>query len=165
MPTKNLRKTRKNTGLSTKMNYKIKKKKSSDTTRKVIIAGIVVSSAMVILSIVVSVFFNDEAIAHRKFNQLVREYYEDYFYDKMMETIEDDLVEKKLAKFAQSGVQPVTLRQVLLYQNGKNSEYKKYFDTGAFYCDKNNTEAIIYPEEPFGKKDYHIEFKYSCQSE
>ncbi len=151
--------------LNTKMNMSIRRYRESDVARKVTFVGIVISSLMVVMSIVVSVFFNDEAVAKRKFEYLAKDYYENYYYERFMETISDEVFDAKMTTFSNTGLQPVTLRQLLLYQNGKNSEYKKYFDKKGFSCDKNSTTAQFFPVEPYGKKDYKVEFNYSCQTE
>ena len=147
--------------MKTDMKVKLKKRNDSVFARRFITCGVVISSIMVVVGIFVSVFFNAEAVAHRKFEMLAREYYEDYYYDKFMATIDESVFNEKMATFANSGLKPVPLRQILLYQNGKNSAYKKYFEREGFSCDKSATTAQFFPVEPYGKKDYTVEFSYS----
>ena len=144
------------------MSAAIKKKNDPVFARKFVTVGVIVSGTMVALSIFVTVYFNSEAVAHRKFERLAREYYEDYYYDKFMESMSEEAFQAKMETFAKTGLQPVPLRQVLLYQNGKNQAYKKYFEKENFACDKNTTTAKFYPVAPYGKTDYTVEFNYSC---
>ncbi|MBR3180812.1 hypothetical protein IKF63_01905 [Candidatus Saccharibacteria bacterium] len=162
-----MRKTKRvpKSAISAKMNSRVKKRGSSVMARKIVIAGIVISSVMVILSVVVAVFFNDEMIAHRKFEKIAKEYYENYYYPKFIETLSPEVYEQRMEIYSKTGLQPATLRQLLLYQNGKNSAYKKYFEKEHFSCDKNETSARFYPVAPYGTKDYTVEFKYTCQTE
>ena len=136
--------------LATKMKSTIKKRNDPVFARKFVTYGVIVSSVMVALSLFVAVCFNPEAIAKRKFEFLAREYYETYYYEKF---------------FEKTGFQPVPLRQLLLYKNGKNSGFKKYFEAGNFSCDKNTTTAKFYPEKPYGVKDYRVEFTFNCTDE
>ena len=120
---------------------------------------------MVIFTIILTTFFNSEAIAHRKSEKLAKEYYEEYYYGRFIETIDESVFDTKMKTFEETGLQPVTLRQLLLYQNGKNQAYKKYFATKDFNCDKNTTTAQFFPVYPYGVKDYTVEYKYSCQED
>ena len=151
--------------LVTKMNASIKRRSDPVFARKFVTWGVMISSVMVVVSVFVAVYFNPEAVAHRKFEAMAREYYEDYYYDKFMAGIVDEVFESKMATFEQTGLQPVLLRQLLLYQNGKNAEMKKYFETGSFSCDRNTTSAKFYPVAPYGRTDYTVEYNYSCVSE
>ena len=62
-------------------------------------------------------FFNSEAIAHRKFEKLAKEYYEEYYYGRFIETIDESVFDTKMKTFEETGLQPVTLRQLLLYNS------------------------------------------------
>ncbi|MBQ3275348.1 hypothetical protein IJH46_02910 [Candidatus Saccharibacteria bacterium] len=151
--------------LTTKMRAKIKKANDPIFARKFVTYGVIISSIMVALSIFVTVYFNAEAVAHRKFEFLAREYYETYYHEKFFENMTEEAFEAKIETFEKTGFQPVLLRQLLLYQNGKYSSYKKYFEMEGFSCDKNTTSAKFYPVAPYGPKDYTVEFNYSCQYE
>lgn len=150
--------------LKTRMNSSIKNSRNNaQIARLVTFWGVVVCSVMVAITLILSIFFNEEAIAHRKFEHMAREYYEDYYYQKFISSISEDMFEQKMQTFSTTGLQPVLLRQLLLYQNGKNSEYRKYFDTKNFSCDRNTTSAQFFPVSPYGPKDYEVKFNYSCQ--
>ncbi|MBQ7802401.1 hypothetical protein IJ380_00850 [Candidatus Saccharibacteria bacterium] len=151
--------------LATKMKSTIKKRNDPVFARKFVTYGVIVSSVMVALSLFVAVCFNPEAIAKRKFEFLAREYYETYYYEKFFENMTEEAFEAKMETFEKTGFQPVPLRQLLLYKNGKNSGFKKYFEAGNFSCDKNTTTAKFYPEKPYGVKDYRVEFTFNCTDE
>ncbi len=151
--------------LTTKMNAKIRKRSDPVVARRFVTIGVLVSAVMVGVSLFVTVYFDPEKVAQRKFEELATTYYEDYYYDKFMSEIDPELKEKKLEVFEQTGFQPVLLRQLLLYQNGKYASYKGYFEKDGFSCDKNKTSAKFYPVKPYGKTDYTVKYEYSCAKE
>ncbi len=130
--------------------------------RRVVTIGVMVSVVMVSISLFVALYYNSEAVAKRKFVELVKTYYEDYYYDKFTESVEADKVDEQLAKAGKNGCHPGLLRQLLLYQNGKYSSYRGYFEKDDFNCDKNTTSATIYPVEPYGRTDYTVKYFYDC---
>ena len=151
--------------LTTKMNAKIRKRSDPVVARRFVTIGVLVSAVMVGVSLFVTVYSDPEKVAQRKFEELATTYYEDYYYDKFMSEIDPELKEKKLEVFEQTGFQPVLLRQLLLYQNGKYASYKGYFERDGFSCDKNKTSAKFYPVAPYGKTDYTVKYEYSCAKE
>lgn len=153
------------TKLKTNMNAKIKKRSDAVAARRFVVIGVLVSALMVGVSLFITVYFNAEAVAKRKFEELATRYYEDYYYDKFMAEIDPALKDEKLKMYEETGFQPVLLRQLLLYQNGKYASYKGYFDKDGFNCDKNKTSAKFYPVKPYGKYDYTVKYDYSCVKE
>ena len=156
---------KKTSGLSVKMNAKIAHKNDSVVARRFIVIGVMVSVLMVGVSLAATVYFNPERLAKQKFEWLAKDYYENYYYEKLMEGIDPALKEEKLAMYAETGLQPVLLRQLLLYQNGKYSDMKGYFEKEGFVCDKNKTSAQFFPVEPYGRTDYTVKYNYSCTDE
>ena len=130
--------------------------------RRVVTIGVMVSVVMVGVSLFVALYFNSEAVAKRKFEELAKTYYEDYYYDKFMNDVDPEKKDTALSNSAKNGFHPVPLRQLLLYQNGKYSSYRGYFEKGDFNCDKNTTSATFYPVEPYGKTDYTVKYFYDC---
>lgn len=151
--------------LTTKMNAKIRKRSDPVAARRFVVIGVLVSAVMVGVSLFVTVYFDPEKVAQRKFEELATTYYEDYYYDKFMSEIDPELKEERLKMYEATGFQPVLLRQLLLYQNGKYASYKGYFERDGFSCDKNKTSAKFYPVAPYGKTDYTVKYEYSCAKE
>ena len=152
-----------NTRIAQKTRSRIKSKKNDPVfVRKFVTCGIMISLVMVFLSVFTVVYFNPEAIAKRKFEYLVKDYYEKYYYDKFLSALSKEGDTEKFKDYEAKGFQSILLRQLLLYQNGKNSEYKKYFESDEYTCDKNETSAKIYPVAPYGRTNYRVEYNYSC---
>lgn len=152
-------------GLTAKMSAKIRKRNDPTAARKFVTWGVIISAVMVGVSLFVAVYFDPEAMAKRKFAEMARTYYEDYYYDKFMESIDEGVKEEKLAMYEETGFQPVLLRQLLLYQNGKYASYKQYFERDGFSCDKNKMSVKFYPVKPYGRTDYTVKYDYSCTSD
>ena len=150
--------------MKAKINSRIKKRSDPVKERRFVTIGVLVSAIMVAVSIFVTVYFNPEAVAKRKFEFLARTYYEDYYYDKFVSELPEEKFEEEMATFSKTGYSPILLRQLLLYNNRKYADYEKYF-TGDYKCDKSKTAAKIYPREPFGKDDYEIEFNFDSTCE
>lgn len=154
-----------NARLTTKMSAKIRKRNDPVFARRFVTWGVIVSAIMVGVSLFVTVYYNPEAVAKRKFEELATTYYEEYYYERFMEAIDPSVKDEKMKTYETTGFQPVLLRQLLLYQNGKYASYKAYFEREEYKCDKNKTSAKFYPVYPYGVKDYTVKYDYSCTSE
>ena len=148
--------------MKAKINSRIKKHSDPVKERRFITIGVLVSAVMVALSIFVTVYFNPETVVERKFEFLARNYYENYYYDKFIADSEGKDLEATFKKFTTTGLSPILLRQLLLYNNKKYASFEKYF-TGGYTCDKNKTNAKNYPVEPYGKTDYEIKIELVCE--
>lgn len=155
----------KKTNLTTSLQMAIRKGDDPVFARKFVTWGVIISAVMVGVSLFVSLHFNPERMGKRKFEELARTYYETYYYDKFMESIDPKVYNEKMTAYEKSGFQPVLLRQLLLYQNGKYSDYKGYFERDGFDCDKNATSAQFYPVKPYGRTDYTVTYEYKCDTE
>ena len=151
--------------ITTNLKTSIKKHNDPVYARKFVTIGVIVSLAMVLVSFGVTIYFNPERLAKQKFEELAVKYYETYYYDRLVESVEPEQFEQQMAKYEQTGFQPVLLRQLLLYQNGKYNDYKGYFEKDGFNCDKNETSATFYPVKPYGRNDYTVEYSYKCEKE
>ena len=153
----------KHSSLTATMKTNIHKRNDPVVARRFVTWGVMISTVMVGLSLFVSIYFDSERVAERKLAELATTYYETYYHEKFMKTIDPDFKDEKLETYGRTGLQPVLLRQLLLYQNGKYAEYKQYFEKDGFNCDKNLTSATFYPVEPYGPKDYRVEYKLECE--
>ena len=139
---------------------------SAQISRKITVAGIIVTIILVVGSVVIFAFFSPEKVAKRKTEFLVRDYYENYFYEKFIsEKSDSETLDELFDSYATTGFGPVSLKNLFLFDNGRDAEYAKYFRESDFRCDEDKTSAIIYPEKPFGRSDYRIEYNFSCENE
>ena len=129
------------------------------TAKKIVIIVIAIAMAAVGIVLLVNLVFNNEAITKRKIEGLARDYYENYYYEKVEGLAGKDGAPNVMAGYAESGLSRISLRQLLLFDNGKNMAM---MDEIMAFCDTDLTNVKIYPEDPYGNKDYHIEYNYSC---
>lgn len=138
-------------------------RKSSNFSRNAILSVIILAMLVVILCVLMQVFVDKESTVKHKIEEISADYYENYYYDSINKDTstdsEENLPSNILEKYHERGLVIVPLRQLLLFDN------RRHLDSAALlteYCDENTTYIRIYPDPPYGKKDYHVEYNYSC---
>lgn len=122
-------------------------------TRLVVCLMILLMFGLVGVTVLATLSNTPERMTERRVAEFVADYYENYLHP----TLEVD--DPGMTRYVEHGFAPITLRQLLLYDNQKNSEYA---DELTQYCDENSTLVWIFPYEPYGKKDYRVEYKWGC---
>ena len=80
--------------LTTKMDAKIKRRNDAVFARKFVTIGVLVSSLMVGVSLFVSIYFNPERLGKQKFEEMAKTYYETYYYEKFMDSVDPEVFEE-----------------------------------------------------------------------
>ncbi len=124
---------------------------------------IAVSSFVVIFTLVMQIWANPWHMTENKMQSLAKEYYEEYYYPQLLSS--GNNLTTMLSKYQESGLPLVYLRQMLLYDDAKNHDKLKYFQNSKINCNTNVTGARFIPFEPYGVKDYRIEYVWSCEKE
>ena len=94
-----------------------------------------------------------EFLVKREITNIATDYYENYFYNLIPNPNDLDFYNKH-------GFARMTLRQLLLYDDRKHGASEAYLSD---YCDLDKTQIKIYPEQPYDRKSYHIDYTYSCK--
>lgn len=128
-------------------------------SRKTTMIIIVICVILVTVVTLVSLFSTPEQRIKGRIEALAHEYYEEYYFDKFTGSIPERNRETLMEKYSEHGFSEVPLRQLLLYENGKHADE---VDEIGRYCDINATSVRIIPDAPYGKTNYHVEYKYSC---
>ena len=128
------------------------------TARKSILAIIILATLTVILTILLSYFTNPERIVKSKIPAIATDYYENYFYPEITADSTKPL-DEIMSRYVTTGFARVTLRQLLLFDGERHAEAAAVLAT---YCDTNDTFVQFFPESPFGKTDYRVDYHYSC---
>ena len=133
------------------------------TARYTILAIIVITMLLVTLSALLKLFSNPERIVKQKIEAITTDYYENYFYPQL--TAENEIqnstnLAKNMERYTTVGFSIVTLRQLLLLDGMRYAEATDILTT---YCDENKTYIQIFPEPPFEKTNYHVDYHYSCE--
>ena len=136
-------------------------RKRSRVVSKVIILLIFVAVLAVVGLIVYIKLYENTFFAERKFEELSRKYYEDSLYENFI--VEHDGEELAEAFSGYKNGFTIKLRQILNHEFLQNNvNYRSYFETDSYSCDTNKSTAIFKAHEPYGKKDYDVEFNLVC---
>ena len=94
----------------------------------------------------------------KELKKIASEYYEDYYdrFEKFNYT--SDQIEKELSKYKENGRKD-TLDTLSRIDVTKTDEILSKFEG----CNIHNTNAIVYPYEPYGKKDYKVVITLDCE--
>ena len=137
------------------------RKNDSIVVRRVMIGVIVTAIVVVVISLVGSLLLNRERVVKAKLDVMAKEYYEGYIYEHLINgAMSQDEIEKAMERYVDWGFAPVNLRQLLLYDNQRNIQEAGFVRE---YCDENNTSVKFYPEAPYDKKSYRLEYDYKCE--
>lgn len=137
------------------------KRRDSRRERK-LATGLVVATVLIVaLATGLTFYFSPENQATRELERMATEYYETYLYGSSVSTFENGV--EGIAEMSKKGIQPVKLRQLLLYNGGKNKDLQKLFESSSYRCDLDATQVVYHPVEPYGVKDYTIEYKKECK--
>lgn len=125
-----------------------------------ILIVIILAMLAVIFAVFVAYLITPERVITRNIESIVADYYENYFYDTVGSR-NDTPVDRAtiLANYESTGLAPLTLKQLLYFDDGRHEDQKSTFQT---YCDLTTTTVRIYPDPPFGRTDYHVLYDYSC---
>ena len=135
-------------------------RKSYHITRRTVLVVIILAMLVVLLSVLFTNMTNPERIVKGKIESIAADYYENYFYDKIKSyATAEKPIDQIMSRYSESGFSKVPLRQLLLFDGERHGADAP---TITHYCDENDTNVKIYPVAPYGKKDYHIEYNYSC---
>ncbi len=129
--------------------------------QKTMFCVIALSIVIVIIASILPFFFNTEKNTKAKIEELASDYYENYFYETLINSEkfqENEDLDSAMEKYKTYGFSIVTLRQLLLRKSQENTEYSNISQ----YCDENATFVRFYPESPYSKTSYHADYTYSC---
>lgn len=138
---------------------------SSALSQRIILIGVIISVVIVVISLFTYFFFNPEAVAKRDVAYLAKDYYETYFYDNFASTIKSGQYKVTFEKYKKTGFAAVPLRRLLSFDNNRNKDYARSFTGDSYNCDLETSKIIFYPEEPYGRNNYRVEYNLDCHYE
>lgn len=127
----------------------------------VLLVIIAVSTVSVVIAMVVLCSVNPERAANVSLEELASEYYREKLYPSLIGNQASP--EAALAEYREGGAPTVYLRQILLYDNGKNRDRRADFMNANYNCDTNHTGVRFFPEPPYGETDFRAEYYWSCE--
>ena len=142
---------------------------STARSRRTISAPFVIANILVILLIIIvavsfwlNYYFSPKVTATRELPNIAKDYYENYYYPKLSESSDGSNVDL-LKKYSEKGLPPIKLRQLLLYEDGKYSNYSSTFDSVG--CNQNTSTITFTPSSPYNNTDYTIKYKLHCRED
>jgi len=132
---------------------------SKNPAKPITLAIIGLAGLMVILATFSAFFFTPERVVKDKVETLAKEYYENTLYENIVNSTTKPL-DEVMKKYAEKGFSRIFLRQLLVLSSSTHPDYSSIITS---YCNENLTSIVIYPDAPYGKSDYHIEYDYSCK--
>lgn len=134
--------------------------------KKGLVIGICCAVVVLIVGIGFAISFSNkedkkQITLNEQMNLLSISWYEKNYYPSVIER--DDLGETFLAKYKDIGlkVDLENLYRTELDDSEESNAIKTRFEEKK--CDIKNSRAIIYPQEPYGEKDYKIDIELNCE--
>lgn len=122
---------------------------------------IILCMLSVITAVIYNLFSKPENIVKAKISEISSDYYENYLYKNFnFEKYSSEDLANFMQKYENVGLTTTTLRQLLLYDHQKNADVAPLLKK---YCDENTTFIKFYPEQPYSKTSYRVEYTYSCE--
>ena len=141
---------------------KKKKQTSLPTPRKIAIASIITLAFAFTIFIICQIIFTPIFFASRELEHIARDYYENYYHAKFIANKSGLEAEAAFAPYTESGFPTLTLRQLLLFDNSRHAASAPTFTIDGQPCSTSDTTIRIYPQPPFGPKNYRLETHLSC---
>lgn len=139
-----------------------KHKKGFPKSSIIILVIIVNATIIAVAAFLTPIFINTQNSVHSSIESLAKDYYENYLYENLnaaKTTSDPATFEETMQKYQEYGFGTVRLRQILQYSKQKNSTPPVNV---ADYCDENKTIIKFYPEPPYDRTTYRMDFTYSC---
>ena len=108
------------------------------------------------------IYNKPETAFEREVKKMATDYYENYYYARIEKQFPAEEVKNKLQIQVENGIRPVTLRQLVLLNGGKNLDFRKKVEGRGYKCDEETSSIILTPKKPFGKKDYDVKVSLIC---
>lgn len=136
--------------------------------RGIAVLVIIVSAAIVGYMAWANANYAPDTRAAHEFEAMVKDYYENYFYDQFLsdyvkENGEGFEIRDAFEPYTKSGFPRVMLRKLLLFDDGRWEDKREVFDNDQYVCDTNTSYVKITPVAPFSKTDYHTEYDLDCK--
>ena len=147
------------------LNYSRHSKKArhaqSDLVKKIILSVIAIVAVIILGLTIFAAIFTNENRVKSAISSIATDYYENYFYEELLESssFSKDNPGETLGKYQTSGLAILSLRDLLLHDDQKFVEDRKFL---AQFCDEDQTFIHYYPDEPYARNSYHVEYTYSC---
>ncbi len=139
--------------------HRTRNRKLSSIIRYITLAIIAIAMLSVILATLFAIFYNPENIVKQKIAEISSDYYENYLYEKALAPTDTQSTAELAERYVKAGFPIISLRQLFLFDNGRYAESSDLITT---HCNESETFITFFPEAPFSKTDYRVEYHYAC---
>lgn len=133
---------------------------SSTVAKRIILIVIALVIVVAVTGILSAWFKDDEKTVKRQIEEMSAEYYENFIYPHLADGKNETEIFAAFEKYKEIGFARVSLRQLLLHDARNNAEKGELIKK---YCNENATSVKIYPEEPYKKESYRVDYIYACE--
>ena len=132
------------------------------TKRNAIIVGIIAIIALLGLTLCTIFGGSKKDKVTKSLKNMGNDFYTEYYYVQLSKGRSKDEVAKILERYKKIGIK-IDIDNLSLFNSGKYKKDIKEFKKDGYKCDGKNTKVIIYPQKPYGKKDYKLEVLLDCK--
>ncbi len=136
------------------------KRRRFSTPQIITLTVIIISMVIVVTATICSIVFKPEKVVKAKISKISADYYENFLYQSFdFDHASSEDYENFIQRYEKTGLSTTTLRQLLLHDHQKNADIAPLLKK---YCDEDTTFIRFYPEYPYSKTSYRVEYSYSC---
>ena len=130
--------------------------------KRIILTVIILAMLTVVAGTLAYFFIKPEVLVEKGLPEIAADYYENDFYDTFANVKSEKTLAERLEHYSEVGFAEVYLRQLLIL---KGDAHKQAAAALKEHCNENRTYVQYYPEPPYGRTDYRVEYVYSCDFE
>lgn len=146
---------------NTKTKAKDKTPRAPFTWREATLVGILVLAASCIgVTLAADAAFDPARDAEQTLLDLIDDYYVEFLYPSTLGYDFSDPA-TRLTEFRYAGFNTLHLYQLLHYKDDA-AKVVKAFDNDYYRCNRNESTIRIFPVEPWGPRDYRVEYNLQC---
>lgn len=128
--------------------------------KNIVLTIIILVTITIGVAIAATFLLQPERLVKQKVESIAANYYENVIYESMINSDQySGNPADALEKYTVRGMTPITLRQILLLDEAISTDDDKYLRA---QCDVNATSVRFFPDSPFSRTDYHVEYTYAC---
>lgn len=138
------------------------KKSRFTTIQKTILFIIASTFALVIVALICSFALKPENLVKSTIASRSADYYENYFYEDFVNSAKFakiNNIEKAFSKYSERGFSKVRLSEILFHGGTETTDD---ISRVLNYCDEDESFVQFFPETPYEKNTYHIDYNLSC---
>ena len=144
------------------------KRKTKKQGKKILIGAaalVVIGLATWGVIVLIGILSSNKSSLEANLETLGKDFYETFYYDQIAKAYDDERLKEFLKSYSTLGIK-ISLDNFNHYQS-KNLDNKALVEEFKNNktdqpCDKTESKVTVFPQEPFGQKDYKIEAKLVC---